>query len=81
MEREIIEASFNGFRQLVGDEAFSRVSSASVCIVGLGGVGSWVVEALARSGVGALTLVDLDEVCVTNINRQRRRHLRSGSRR
>ena len=49
MEREIIEASFNGFRQLVGDEAFSRVSSASVCIVGLGGVGSWVVEALASA--------------------------------
>ena len=70
MEREIIEASFNGFRQLVGDEAFARVSTASVCVVGLGGVGSWVVEALARSGVGALTLVDLDEVCVTNINRQ-----------
>jgi tRNA A37 threonylcarbamoyladenosine dehydratase len=41
-----------------------------VCVVGLGGVGSWVVEALARSGVGALTLIDLDEVCVTNINRQ-----------
>jgi len=41
-----------------------------VCVVGLGGVGSWSVEALARSGVGALTLVDLDEVCETNINRQ-----------
>jgi tRNA A37 threonylcarbamoyladenosine dehydratase len=41
-----------------------------VCIVGLGGVGSWSVEALARSGVGSITLVDLDEVCVTNINRQ-----------
>ncbi len=41
-----------------------------MCVVGLGGVGSWSVEALARSGVGALTLVDLDEVCETNINRQ-----------
>jgi tRNA A37 threonylcarbamoyladenosine dehydratase len=65
-----VEERFKGFRQLVGDEPFARISSASVCIVGLGGVGSWVVEALARSGVGALTLVDLDEVCVTNINRQ-----------
>ena len=65
-----VDERFKGFRQLVGDEAFARVSRASVCVVGLGGVGSWVVEALTRSGVGALTLVDLDEVCVTNINRQ-----------
>lgn len=70
MERDIIDASFTGFRQLVGDEAYNRISDSSVCVVGLGGVGSWAVEALARSGVGALTLVDLDEVCVTNINRQ-----------
>jgi tRNA A37 threonylcarbamoyladenosine dehydratase len=43
---------------------------ARVCIVGIGGVGSWAAEALARSGVGHLTLVDLDEVCVSNVNRQ-----------
>ena len=61
---------FRGFEQLVGSQAYSRIASASVCIVGLGGVGSWVVEALARCGVGSLTLIDLDEVCVTNINRQ-----------
>lgn len=61
---------FKGFSQLVGEQAFCRIQSSSVCVVGLGGVGSWVVEALARSGVGALTLVDLDEVCITNINRQ-----------
>lgn len=61
---------FIGFKQLVGEEAYRRISSASVCVVGLGGVGSWAVEALARSGIGALTLVDLDEVCVTNVNRQ-----------
>jgi tRNA A37 threonylcarbamoyladenosine dehydratase len=65
-----VDERFKGFRQLVGDEPFERISRASVCIVGLGGVGSWVVEALARSGIGSLTLVDLDEVCVTNINRQ-----------
>ena len=61
---------FMGFTQLVGPEAFERIARASVCVVGLGGVGSWTVEALARCGVGALTLVDLDEVCVTNVNRQ-----------
>ena len=47
-----------------------RLRASHVCIVGIGGVGSWVVEALARSGVGALTLVDADDVCVTNTNRQ-----------
>lgn len=70
MEVDLLQDRFVGFRQLVGDEAYQRVSTASVCVVGLGGVGSWAVEALARSGVGALTLVDLDEVCVTNVNRQ-----------
>lgn len=61
---------FLGFAQLVGAEAYERIARASVCVVGLGGVGSWTVEALARCGVGSLTLVDLDEVCVTNVNRQ-----------
>ena len=46
------------------------LGQAHVCVVGVGGVGSWTVEALARSGVGGVTLVDLDEVCVTNVNRQ-----------
>jgi len=61
---------FQGTQQLLGEQHFAKVAGASVCVVGLGGVGSWSVEALARSGVGALTLVDLDEVCQTNINRQ-----------
>lgn len=65
-----IDPRFRGTYQLLGPEHFSRISAASVCVVGLGGVGSWSVEALARSGVGRLTLVDLDEVCITNINRQ-----------
>jgi tRNA A37 threonylcarbamoyladenosine dehydratase len=65
-----VDERFRGFKQLVGSGPFSKISRASVCVVGVGGVGSWVVEALARSGIGALTLVDLDEVCVTNINRQ-----------
>ncbi|KAJ8613908.1 hypothetical protein CTAYLR_009583 [Chrysophaeum taylorii] len=59
-------ARFDGTRRL-----FARsFETASVAVVGLGGVGSWTVEALVRSGVGRLTLVDLDEVCVSNCNRQ-----------
>jgi tRNA A37 threonylcarbamoyladenosine dehydratase len=61
---------FGGIARLFGAEGLARLRSAHVCVVGLGGVGSWTVEALARSGVGALTLVDLDEVCVSNVNRQ-----------
>lgn len=61
---------FAGIARLVGAPGLSRLRSAHVTVIGLGGVGSWAVEALARSGVGALTLVDLDEVCLGNVNRQ-----------
>jgi tRNA A37 threonylcarbamoyladenosine dehydratase len=61
---------FGGLARLYGAAALPRLNAAHVCIVGLGGVGSWVVEGLARSGIGALTLVDLDDVCLTNVNRQ-----------
>lgn len=61
---------FGGLARLYGAAALPRLQAAHVGIVGVGGVGSWVVEGLARSGVGALTLVDLDDVCVTNVNRQ-----------
>jgi tRNA A37 threonylcarbamoyladenosine dehydratase len=61
---------FGGVGRLMGLDGLQRLQSAHVCVVGVGGVGSWVVEGLARSGMGALTLVDLDDVCVTNINRQ-----------
>ena len=61
---------FGGLGRLYGAAALPRLQAAHVCVVGVGGVGSWVVEALARSGVGALTLVDLDDVCITNVNRQ-----------
>jgi tRNA A37 threonylcarbamoyladenosine dehydratase len=61
---------FGGIGRLFGVEALARLRAAHVCVVGVGGVGSWVVEALARSGVGKLTLVDLDEICVSNVNRQ-----------
>jgi tRNA A37 threonylcarbamoyladenosine dehydratase len=61
---------FGGLARLYGAAALPRLHAAHVAVVGVGGVGSWAVEALARSGVGALTLVDLDDVCVTNTNRQ-----------
>ena len=61
---------FGGLGRLYGAAALPRLHAAQVAVVGVGGVGSWVVEALARSGVGALTLIDLDDVCITNVNRQ-----------
>jgi tRNA A37 threonylcarbamoyladenosine dehydratase len=61
---------FGGVGRLYGKSGLERLAAAHVCIVGVGGVGSWTVEGLARSGVGALTLIDLDDVCVTNVNRQ-----------
>jgi tRNA A37 threonylcarbamoyladenosine dehydratase len=64
------EFRFGGIARLFGTDALARLRQAHVCIVGIGGVGSWAAEALARSGVGRLTLVDLDEVCVSNVNRQ-----------
>jgi tRNA A37 threonylcarbamoyladenosine dehydratase len=64
------EQRFGGIARLYGWTALDRLSRAHVCVVGVGGVGSWTVEALARSGIGTLTLVDLDDVCVTNVNRQ-----------
>lgn len=61
---------FSGIARLYGADAANRIRHAHIAIIGVGGVGSWSVEALARSGVGALTLIDLDEVCVSNVNRQ-----------
>ena len=64
------ERRFGGLRRLYGPEGYQRLRGLHVAVVGLGGVGSWAVEALARSGVAALTLVDLDHVAASNINRQ-----------
>ena len=62
---------FGGLGRLYGSGGACRVYRiAHVCVVGVGGVGSWVVEGLARSGIGAITLIDLDDVCLTNVNRQ-----------
>ncbi|MEN9975701.1 MAG: hypothetical protein RLZZ282_1707 [Verrucomicrobiota bacterium] len=61
---------FGGIARLYGQAALDRFQTARVAVIGVGGVGSWAVEALARSGIGHLTLVDLDEICLTNVNRQ-----------
>ncbi len=67
---EQFRARFGGVSRLFSDAGLERLRQAHVCVVGLGGVGSWTVEALARSGLGQLTLVDLDDVCISNVNRQ-----------
>ncbi len=63
-------ARFGGLGRLFGTAALARLAAARVAVIGVGGVGSWAAEGLARSGVGGLTLIDLDDVCVTNVNRQ-----------
>lgn len=61
---------FGGIDRLYGRGALRTLSRAHVAVIGLGGVGSWLAEALARSGVGRLTLIDADDLCVSNTNRQ-----------
>ena len=61
---------FGGLARLYGQAALTRFEGAHVCVIGVGGVGSWIVEALARSAIGKLTLIDLDNVAESNINRQ-----------
>ena len=65
-----LERRFGGLRRLYGAAGYARVRAARVAVVGLGGVGSWAVEALARSGVAQLVLIDLDHVSESNVNRQ-----------
>nr|WP_207184995.1 tRNA threonylcarbamoyladenosine dehydratase [Rubrivivax gelatinosus] len=65
-----MERRFGGLRRLYGDAGYERLRQASVAVVGVGGVGSWAVEALARSGVARLVLIDLDQVAESNVNRQ-----------
>src|SRR5690349_1720926 len=69
MERDLRDR-FGGIDRLYGRGALERLAACSVAVVGIGGVGSWAVEAFARSGVGALTLIDADDLCVSNTNRQ-----------
>lgn len=65
-----MDARFLRTRMLLGADAMERLEKAHVCVLGLGGVGSWCAEALARSGVGELTLMDQDQVETSNLNRQ-----------
>jgi tRNA threonylcarbamoyladenosine dehydratase len=64
------EARFSGIARLYGAAAAETFANAHVMVIGVGGVGSWTVEALARSGVGHISMVDLDEICLSNVNRQ-----------
>lgn len=61
---------FGGIARLYGVEALARLQSSHVAVAGIGGVGSWAAEALARTGVGRITLIDMDDICITNTNRQ-----------
>ena len=69
MDAALLER-FAGIDRLYGRGAVERLASRKVAVVGLGGVGSWLVEALARSAVGTIELIDADDLCVSNTNRQ-----------
>ncbi len=70
LETYKLHRRFDRMGRLVGDEKMKKLMSSHVMIVGLGGVGSWTAESLARSGIGKITVVDFDEICITNFNRQ-----------
>ena len=70
MANSDLDRRFGGIAKLYGDKGLQKLSESHVCVIGIGGVGSWVAESLARSAVGAITLIDLDVVSESNINRQ-----------
>ncbi len=70
VEKMAVDHSLNRLQLLVGKNSIDRLSEVDVAVVGVGGVGSWCAEALIRSGIKKMTLIDSDVVCVTNINRQ-----------
>lgn len=70
MEAGSFEHRFGGIERLYGVQEAHRIQQASICIVGIGGVGCWIAEAAARCGIGAITLIDWDDICLTNSNRQ-----------
>ncbi len=70
MDPTINAERFGGVARLYGEEMLERFTNAHVAVIGIGGVGSWAVESLARSGIGHITKIDLDDVCITNTNRQ-----------
>ena len=70
LQNDEYERRFAGVAKIYGDEEFQHYENSHVMVIGIGGVGSWAVEALARTGVGELTLVDMDSIAASNINRQ-----------
>ena len=64
------EQRFGGIGRLYTSEGLAKLRQSHICVIGIGGVGSWAVEALVRSGIGKITMIDMDDICVTNINRQ-----------
>lgn len=66
----VLHRRFDRMGRLVGDAAMEKLFRTHVMVIGLGGVGSWAAESLARSGIGKITVVDFDEICITNANRQ-----------
>ncbi len=67
---ESYQNRFGGIGRLYGKRALEKFADSHVVVVGIGGVGTWAAEALARSGIGEISLIDLDDICVTNTNRQ-----------
>ncbi len=65
-----MQQAFGGSQRLYSQSGMEKLQQSNVTVIGIGGVGSWVAEALARSAVGHITLIDLDDICVTNTNRQ-----------
>lgn len=70
ISNDVFLTRFAGIARLYGIDALEKLARARVCVVGLGGVGSWTCEAIARAGVCKITLVDMDTICATNTNRQ-----------
>lgn len=64
------KSRFDGIARLYGEHEYNALNRAHVLIVGIGGVGTWAAEAIARSGIGKISLVDMDEICISNTNRQ-----------
>ncbi|MFT6387079.1 MAG: tRNA A37 threonylcarbamoyladenosine dehydratase [Cellvibrionaceae bacterium] len=67
---EIELQRFGGIIRLYGSTAFTKIQNSHALIIGIGGVGSWTAESLVRSGIGTITLMDMDDICITNTNRQ-----------
>lgn len=61
---------FSGIARLYGEQGLIKIKNANILVIGIGGVGSWVAEALARTGLSTIALMDMDEVCLSNVNRQ-----------